>query len=530
MSNLFGRDEMHALLGGGSQNNNQEETTAFRPQSQRDKNKSQRPNAEPDVASMTAAETAALLMEKTSSKQQQVAASSSARYRTTKVLAHHELAKELTKELEIKEARLKQTQESSLFQQEQETTNNTRGNDSEEDMFVARKASSKRERVAPQIVSRSREQPKIVSQRKRRVYDDSSSSDDSDTRSKRQRRPARRRQQGSDESSSSSDEEEDRRRQRILARRKRDEPEIIIPKSEPQKRIETKVEPTEEPRKPAMPEVRIERDRKAKPKQQESSSESSDSSGDDSSSDSSSEEEQVMAKPLFVPKNKRNLVQSEEKKWEEEESRHEREKERVDKRKMESRAMLAKTVATVQASTNDEDVDEESGGATTAPPNDDDDIDREESRDAWELRELGRLLTAMDQQKELERTRLEYERRRQMTDGECLQEDTQAGRYQAPGSNRQQGAPTGTFLQRFYHRGAFYMDEQEWDETDVRHKAAEYAKAATGEDKIDKAKLPEVMQVKNFGMARQNMRYKGLAKEDTTDKNMEILPLVQKRK
>ena len=57
-----------------------------------------------------------------------------------------------------------------------------------------------------------------------------------------------------------------------------------------------------------------------------------------------------MAKPVFVPKHKRNLVQPEEKKWEEEEARQQREKEREGKRKMESRAMVAKQLATAAAS------------------------------------------------------------------------------------------------------------------------------------------------------------------------------------
>jgi len=70
------------------------------------------------------------------------------------------------------------------------------------------------------------------------------------------------------------------------------------------------------------------------------------------------------------------------------------------------------------------------------------------------------------------------------------------------------------------------MDDSEWDEGDVRHKSTEYAMAHTGDDPpIDASKLPEVMRVKNFGRARQNTRYKGLAKEDTTDRSARILPL-----
>jgi hypothetical protein len=57
------------------------------------------------------------------------------------------------------------------------------------------------------------------------------------------------------------------------------------------------------------------------------------------------------------------------------------------------------------------------------------------------------------------------------------------------------------------------MDESEWKgESDVRHKATEYAKAATGSDKQDRRKLPAAMRVKNFGMANQS-KYKGMADE-----------------
>ena len=153
-------------------------------------------------------------------------------------------------------------------------------------------------------------------------------------------------------------------------------------------------------------------------------------------------------------------------------------------------------------------------------------MEPEKARDAWELRELDRLLRDIDDIMAQQRDQEEYNRRKNMTDAECLEEDIKAGRYQAPGDNRRNPAEKGNIQQRFYHRGAYYMDSTEWGEDDVRQKAAEYAKAATGDDKIDKSKLPKVMQVKQFGRANQT-KYSGLAAEDTTDKSTRFLPLVQ---
>ena len=63
-------------------------------------------------------------------------------------------------------------------------------------------------------------------------------------------------------------------------------------------------------------------------------------------------------------------------------------------------------------------------------------------------------------------------------------------------------------------------------EDDVRRKAKEYSLAATGDDQfINKKALPEVMQVKNFGLAGYSTKYKGLSKEDRTEKNHMVLPL-----
>jgi microfibrillar-associated protein 1 len=53
------------------------------------------------------------------------------------------------------------------------------------------------------------------------------------------------------------------------------------------------------------------------------------------------------------------------------------------------------------------------------------------------------------------------------------------------------------FLQKYHHKGAFYMDDASvQDKDDVRRREAT---GATLEDKFNKEVLPSVMQVKNFG-------------------------------
>lgn len=64
------------------------------------------------------------------------------------------------------------------------------------------------------------------------------------------------------------------------------------------------------------------------------------------------------------------------------------------------------------------------------------------------------------------------------------------------------------FLQKYFHRGAFYLDEEQ----DVFKR--DFAQA-TLEDHFDKTILPKVMQVKNFGRCGRT-KYTHLVDQDTT--------------
>ena len=79
------------------------------------------------------------------------------------------------------------------------------------------------------------------------------------------------------------------------------------------------------------------------------------------------------------------------------------------------------------------------------------------------------------------------------------------------------------FMQRYYHKGAFFQDDADDAFAAKSIKSSngddvldrDYASARTGEDKFFNESLPAVMQVRNFGRIGQT-KYRGLKNEDTS--------------
>ncbi|KAI9590545.1 microfibrillar-associated protein 1 [Glossina fuscipes] len=234
-------------------------------------------------------------------------------------------------------------------------------------------------------------------------------------------------------------------------------------------------------------------------KEEEKQSESSDTESSEYEEETESEEEnEPRLKPLFVRKKDRATIQEKER-----ETLRQKEIEIETKRLAKERRR--QTLRLVEDSIKK---DLEKSKPETAEPSIDDvctdDENDEVEYEAWKLRELKRMKRDREERENAEREQLEIDRLRNLTDEERRQELRQNPRVITNKATKGKYK----FLQKYYHRGAFYLDE----ENDILKR--DFAQA-TLEDHFDKTILPKVMQVKNFGRCGRT-KYTHLVDQDTT--------------
>ena len=129
-----------------------------------------------------------------------------------------------------------------------------------------------------------------------------------------------------------------------------------------------------------------------------------------------------------------------------------------------------------------------------------------EEYNAWRKREFQRYIRDEEARRLREEEEMEKERRSKMTDRQVELENRERSEQGGNKPKKQM-----RFMQRYYHKGAFFQDLQETEEVLQRDFSV-----PTGEDAdFDKANLPSVMQVRGFGRAKRS-RYTHLADQDTS--------------
>jgi len=215
--------------------------------------------------------------------------------------------------------------------------------------------------------------------------------------------------------------------------------------------------------------------------------------------DSEEEEQGARLKPVFVRAKDRLTIQERER--EEMKARHaEREAARAaeDRRRQTLRMVEDEVRKSTMAERK---ADGDTLGMEEVVTDDEND---EVEYETWKVRELKRLKRDRDEREELLREQQELERMRNLTEEErraelkanpkIITNKATKGKYK--------------FMQKYYHRGAFYTDQED-------QLLSRDISGATLEDKFDKTVLPKVMQVKNFGRSGRT-KYTHLVDQDTT--------------
>lgn len=235
-------------------------------------------------------------------------------------------------------------------------------------------------------------------------------------------------------------------------------------------------------------------------KEEEEKSESEEgTSSEEETEESEDEDNEPRLKPLFVRKRDRTTVGTKDVELQQEKLQEYEDKRVTKERRRNALRLVEESVKKDLEKAKPESNEPQLNDVCTDDENDE--VDYE----AWKLRELKRVKRDRDEKEAQERERLEAERLRNMTEDERKAE----ARINPKTITNKAAKGKYKFLQKYYHRGVFYLDEDE----DVLKR--DYS-GATLEDHFDKTVLPKVMQVKNFGRCGRT-KYTHLVDQDTTN-------------
>lgn len=205
-----------------------------------------------------------------------------------------------------------------------------------------------------------------------------------------------------------------------------------------------------------------------------------------------------LMRPVFVSKAARTTVKNEAQIAAEEEAERLRLAEEEKIRVQTSKTMLAEKIAEVKNAAAAALASQKETVSVNV-----NDGDETEEFELWKVRELTRIKRERDERRVWEEQKAEIQRRRAMDDDEILAED--GDRSKGFVSQRRKEVfffltcffagekAQQKFLQRYYHKGAFYQDELEKEYGGVDFSAPTGVDA----DIQDKSLLPKVMQVRS---------------------------------
>lgn len=239
----------------------------------------------------------------------------------------------------------------------------------------------------------------------------------------------------------------------------------------------------------------------------ESEEEEEDEDDESESEEESSEDEaprRLMIRPKFIPKNQRGNAKNPE---EEEEAA--REAEEVARKKAADdliEEQIRKDLAARAAGKKhwDDDENDDSDVDTT------DGLDPEAEEAAWRVRELKRLKRARTAIEEREAELEEVERRRNLTEEERQAEDNE---FLAKQKEEKDAKGKMGYMQKYYHKGAFYQEESKAAGLDQR----DLMGSRVMDDVRNREAMPEFLQMRDMTkLGRKGAsKYKDMRSEDT---------------